>query len=152
MGKPKGEKTFKQRNIKFGKTGSSDNPNRNLGKDAPGHYRDRATIKRLRLYKQRPTRDKQGNLLHGDLMSKDVSHKALVQPDRRWFGNTRVISQTELDKFREEMKSKMNDPFTVLLRQRKLPLSLINDHVKVRTIVTCFCVAHGICRRRRKST
>jgi len=26
-----------------------------------------------------------------------------VQPDRRWFGNTRVVGQKELDSFREAM-------------------------------------------------
>lgn len=29
-----------------------------------------------------------------------------VAPDRRWFGNTRVIKQEELDKFREEMSTR----------------------------------------------
>lgn len=29
-----------------------------------------------------------------------------VAPDRRWFGNTRIIKQEELDKFREEMSTR----------------------------------------------
>ena len=29
-----------------------------------------------------------------------------VAPDRRWFGNTRIIKQDELDKFREEMSTR----------------------------------------------
>lgn len=32
--------------------------------------------------------------------------KGRVAPDRRWFGNTRIIKQEELDKFREEMSTR----------------------------------------------
>ena len=30
-----------------------------------------------------------------------------IQPDRRWFGNTRVVGQQQLEKFRDEMSSKV---------------------------------------------
>ena len=29
-----------------------------------------------------------------------------IPPDRRWFGNTRVIGQKQLEQFRDEMSSK----------------------------------------------
>ncbi len=45
--------------------------------------------------------------------------------------NTRVVGQKELEHFREAMSTKMNDPYTVLLRQNKLPMSLLADHKKV---------------------
>lgn len=55
-----------------------------------------------------------GRIMGGTLMSRDrVGDKAItgaagrIQPDRRWFGNTRVIGQAELDKFREEMTEKV---------------------------------------------
>lgn len=50
-----------------------------------------------------------------------------VAPNRRWFGNTRVIGQNELTQFREELANKVNDPYTVLLKGKKLPLSLLTD-------------------------
>lgn len=53
-----------------------------------------------------------------------------VQPDRRWFGNTRVIGQTQLDRFRDEMQKKKEDPYAVLLHQGKLPMSLLTDPKK----------------------
>jgi nuclear GTP-binding protein len=53
-----------------------------------------------------------------------------IQPDRRWFGNTRVIGQKQLEQFREEMSSKVNDGYTVLLREKKLPLQLLEDPEK----------------------
>ena len=30
-----------------------------------------------------------------------------IQPDRRWFGNTRVIGQKQLEQFRDEMSAKV---------------------------------------------
>lgn len=50
-----------------------------------------------------------------------------IQPDRRWFGNTRVVGQTELDNFREEMTSKVADPYSVVLKRKKLPMGLLQD-------------------------
>lgn len=50
-----------------------------------------------------------------------------IQPDRRWFGNTRVVGQTELEKFREEMTSKVADPYSVVLKRKKLPMGLLQD-------------------------
>jgi nuclear GTP-binding protein len=83
-----------------------------------------------------------------------------VQPDRRWFGerplrlsrwklcicafgspllstctpatgNTRVISQTALDHFRESLAKKKADPYSVVLKQNKLPMSLLHEASKV---------------------
>lgn len=94
-----------------------------------------------------------------------------IQPDRRWFGNTRVISQDDLDRyeelvgcsvcvcasgwdthrlfgppprpkptpsphfnqlfsFREEMTTKAADPFSVVLRRKKVPMGLLADAAK----------------------
>lgn len=68
------------------------------------------------------------------MRSSHISHRSLnniatgrIQPDRRWFGNTRVVGQTELDKFREEMTSKVADPYSVVLKRKKLPMGLLQD-------------------------
>ena len=42
-----------------------------------------------------------------DLQSKDLPNTR-IQPDRRWFGNTRVIGQKQLDQFRDEMSAKVS--------------------------------------------
>ncbi len=54
-----------------------------------------------------------------------------VQPDRRWFGNTRVVNPTELDRFRQKMTERAADPYSILLRQRKLPMGLLQEDNKV---------------------
>lgn len=38
-----------------------------------------------------------------------------------------MIGQKQLEAFREEMSSKVNDAYTVLLREKKLPLQLLDD-------------------------
>ena len=52
----------------------------------------------------------------------------------RWFGNTRTISQQELDKFREEMKVQNADPYSVILRRKKIPMALLQDSQKVASV------------------
>lgn len=58
--------------------------------------------------------------------SRDVP-KARIEPNRRWFTNTRVVSQDTLKAFREAMADKAKDPYQVLLKSNKLPMSLIRD-------------------------
>jgi len=50
-----------------------------------------------------------------------------IAPDRRWFGNTRVVSPEDLDKFRETMAEGASDPYSVVLHRKKLPLGLLRD-------------------------
>lgn len=45
-------------------------------------------------------------------------------------GNTHVIGQDELATFREELSKKLNNPYDVVLHQKKLPLSLLKDSKK----------------------
>lgn len=53
--------------------------------------------------------------------------KARIEPNRKWFGNTRVISQEALSSFREAVAERASDPYQVLLKTNKLPMSLIRD-------------------------
>ena len=48
-------------------------------------------------------------------------------------GNTRVISQTALEHFRDALGTKQHDPFAVVLKQNKLPMSLLEESKKVRS-------------------
>lgn len=52
---------------------------------------------------------------------------ARIEPNRKWFTNTRVVSQDTLKAFREAMSEKAKDPYQVLLKSNKLPMSLIRD-------------------------
>jgi len=106
------------------------NPNREVPKGAT-HLRDKATINRLQMYKQKAVHDRNGKFLTGPFMSREVDERIKrVQPDRRWFGNTRVVGQRDLESFRDEMEKHVNDPYTVVMRNSKLPMGLLSDAYK----------------------
>lgn len=58
--------------------------------------------------------------------SRDIPN-ARIEPNRKWFSNTRVVSQDTLKAFRDAMAEKASDPYQVLLKSNKLPMSLIRD-------------------------
>eukprot|EP01133_Synstelium_polycarpum_P003435 gene3435-3900_t len=105
------------------------NPDRVLPKGAT-HMRSKATINRINMYSARPIRTRDGKFVSGAYMSKDTSHDTRIAPDRRWFGNTRSVSQDQLEKFRTEMADAVDNPFKVLLKANKLPLGLLQDSTK----------------------
>ncbi|KAH7924488.1 NGP1NT-domain-containing protein [Leucogyrophana mollusca] len=93
-------------------------------------YRNAKQASRLKMLNGgKPIRDKDGKITQAAAFQKgeDETKPGRVQPDRRWFGNTRVISQTALDHFRTSLSSKKDDPYSVLLRRNKLPMALLDD-------------------------
>ena len=115
------------------KGAASTNPNRTVSAKAtasgPG-VRSTATINRLNMYRTKVKRDSKGKIKSGGLavgQSVREMKPARVQPDRRWFGNTRVVGQKELSDFREQMDQTTADPYAVLLKRHKLPMGLLAD-------------------------
>ncbi|KII94304.1 hypothetical protein PLICRDRAFT_27172 [Plicaturopsis crispa FD-325 SS-3] len=93
-------------------------------------YRNAKQVSRLKMLNGgKPVRDKDGKIIQAAAFQKgeDETKPGRVQPDRRWFGNTRVISQSALDHFRTSLGSKKDDPYSVLLRRNKLPMALLDD-------------------------
>lgn len=105
----------------------------NLREKGSNFYHQGAKLKLLKMRRGgKPTRNVQGRIVQDAKFMKSTPDAPVVrvQPDRRWFGNTRVIGQGELENFRTEMGKRVNDPYQVLLRRNKLPLSLLQDGVK----------------------
>ncbi|KAL0640865.1 GTPase required for pre-60S ribosomal subunit nuclear export and maturation [Maublancomyces gigas] len=91
-------------------------------------YRDAKKVGQLNMYKEgKPIRNKNGDILKAASFQSREIPNARIEPNRKWFGNTRVISQGALTSFREAMAQKANDPYQVLLKQNKLPMSLLTD-------------------------
>jgi len=98
-------------------------------------HRDQNTINRLKMYQNgKPIRNKEGTIVGGQFMMGDragdtkiTNSTGRIQPDRRWFGNTRVVSSTELDTFRDEMTNAISDPYAVVLKRKTLPMGLLRD-------------------------
>jgi len=116
----------------FNKKKNSVNPDR--AKPGVGsRMRDRATIKRLKMYKGgKPVRNRSGEIVQSAEFQNRVKsgEVARVEPNRKWFGNTKVISQNALQTFQDEMGKVMSNPYKVVMKTSKLPLSLLNDRRK----------------------
>lgn len=88
------------------------------------HFRSKGTIKRLNMYKNKPSQKELKD------RKKQPLAPVRIAPDRRWFGNTRVITQDKMQTFREKLSKSVDDPFSVVLKTSKLPMSLLKDTEK----------------------
>ncbi|KAF8752872.1 Nuclear/nucleolar GTPase 2 [Rhizoctonia solani] len=96
-------------------------------------YRDAKSAARVKMLNGgKAVRDRDGKIIKAAAFQKgeDETKPGRVQPDRRWFGNTRVISQNALDHFRTSLAEKKDDPYSVLLKRNKLPMALLDDAAK----------------------
>ena len=94
------------------RTNTSSKLGRGRRKDKdPGSKRSAETIARLKMYTNgKAIRNKKGDIVAGTFMMGDragdrkiTAETGRIPPDRRWFGNTRTVAATDLDKFRQEM-------------------------------------------------
>uniref|UniRef100_A0A671DSC1 Nucleolar GTP-binding protein 2 n=1 Tax=Rhinolophus ferrumequinum TaxID=59479 RepID=A0A671DSC1_RHIFE len=110
---------------------ASTNPDRVQGAGGQ-NMRDRATIRRLNMYRQKERRNNRGKVIKPLQYQSTVASGtvARVEPNIKWFGNTRVIKQSSLQKFQEEMDTVMKDPYKVVMKQSKLPMSLLHDRIQ----------------------
>ncbi|KAH7133410.1 NUC091 domain-containing protein [Dactylonectria estremocensis] len=113
------------RRTRQGKTGDGLNNVRTKGEN---FYRDAKKVKALGMYKEgRAKRNANGDItVAATYQSREIPN-ARIEPNRKWFTNTRVVSQDTLKAFREAMDEKAKDPYQVLLKSNKLPMSLIRD-------------------------
>jgi nuclear GTP-binding protein len=81
------------------------------------------------MYNERPLRDKKGRIIFQAFKSKDTSHEARVEPNRRWFGPSRTVTSKELETFREELSKHQKQPYSVVIKSSKIPYSLLKDPV-----------------------
>ncbi|XP_050986421.1 nucleolar GTP-binding protein 2 [Labeo rohita] len=110
---------------------SSSNPDRVKGAGG-NNMRDRATIRRLNMYRQKQRCNNRGKVIKPLQYQNSVASGtvARVEPNIKWFANTRVIKQSSLQKFQEEMNAVKKDPYRVVMKQSKLPMSLLHDRIK----------------------
>ncbi|KAI8976498.1 NUC091 domain-containing protein [Pilobolus umbonatus] len=103
----------------------------NLRVKGENFYRDAKKLKYINMLKGgKATRNSQGRIIQAaDFQSTEVK-TGRVAANRKWFGNTRVIGQKALEDFRESLAAKVDDPYQVLLKQNKLPMSLLQDSTK----------------------
>lgn len=128
--------TFKKEKSRAARTGggSSKGPvlkTGNLHVKGENFYRDAAKVKKLNMLKSgRAQRNARGDITKAAALQSTDAPVARVDPNRRWFGNTRVISQDALEHFREAVKATQNDSFQVLMKRNKLPMSLVEESTR----------------------
>ena len=121
----KSERKTGKKGSAFHRGKASSNPNRvdPSGGKKGSQFRDRATINRLNMYKAKPDKKKMAE-------RPTDPHAGRIEPDRKWFGNVRTADQKELDRYRkalEENTEKTGSGFSVHIKSKKLPLSLVKD-------------------------
>lgn len=92
--------------------------------------RDKSTIRRLMMYKGgQAVRDSKGKIVKPAVHQSwnKSGTRARVAPNQKWFGNTRTVTQTNLQKFQEELRKAVHDPNLVVLKPSKLPVTLLSD-------------------------
>ena len=118
----------------FNHSAHSMNPERKTeGLKGVAKIRTKSTIKRLQMYRNfKPKRNKVGEIIspapfQGKLSSGTV---ARVEPNQKWFGNSRVISQNALQKFQDELGVAIKNPYQMVMKPTKLPITLLNETAK----------------------
>src|SRR5436190_1513857 len=91
-------------------------------------YSSAKKIKTLNMFKEGKTqRNAQGEIIKAAAYQSREKPNARIEPNRKWFTNSRVIGQDALNAFREAMAERASDPYSVLLKSNKLPMTLIRD-------------------------
>ena len=117
-----------------GKSNHSMNPNRpKESVKGVANPRTAGTIKRLQMYRcSKAKRNADGKIIRPAPFQSYVMSgtQSRIEPSRSWFSNTKVITQNALQKFQDDMKTAMSDPYQVVLRKTELPVSLLNERSK----------------------
>ena len=103
----------------------------------PTGIRDRATIKRLNMYKTHgPKRNRDGKVVApAEYQTPAASgERARIEPNRKWFGNTRTLTQGALQKFQAEMGKIQKSPYQVVMKASKLPVGLLKETAKTANV------------------
>ncbi|CAG2053849.1 unnamed protein product [Timema podura] len=126
-----------------GRSNHSMNPDRKTeGLKGVAKVRSKSTIQRLHMYKNfKARRDPSGKIIRpapfqGKLPSGTV---ARVEPSQKWFGNSRVVAQNALQKFQQELGAALKNPYQVVMKHTKLPVTLLNEtrkHARVHLLDT----------------
>ena len=127
------------------KSNAPTNPNRPILPGKETFYRTKAKIKLLNLYNSKPSEDR----------FKRPEHPARIEPNRKFFGNTRTIDPKKLEEMRKEVvkAEPNNNTYSIFLKRSHLPQSLINpisNEGKIKNKLTSFDETFGKNSRRTK--
>lgn len=93
-------------------------------------YRNESKVKKVNTLRGgKAIRDRTGKIVKAAEFANSIPTEKVsrIAPNVKWFGNTRVIDQGQLEEFRSAIASKISDPYQVVLHNNKLPMSLLTD-------------------------
>jgi hypothetical protein len=93
-------------------------------------YRDAKAIKKVNLLKSgKAKRNSQGKIIKAAEFQKAAisGTVARIEPNRRWFENTKTVGVKDLSAFRNAIQEQKKDSYKVIIKQNKLPMGLIQD-------------------------
>ncbi|XP_050527183.1 nucleolar GTP-binding protein 2 [Daktulosphaira vitifoliae] len=118
----------------FNRSSHSMNPERKTDNlKGVAKVRTKATIKRLQMYRNfKAKRDRKGKIIQAAPFQGwlPCGTQARVEPNRKWFDNTRVIGQNALQKFQEELGKAVRNPYDIIMKPTGLPITLLNEKKK----------------------
>ncbi|ESZ91839.1 nucleolar GTP-binding protein [Sclerotinia borealis F-4128] len=113
------------RKVKQGKVGDGMS---NVKTKGENFYRTAKQAKTLNMFNEGKARhNAAGKITQSATFQSRETKPARIEPNRKWFTNSRVIGQEALSSFRDAMAERASDPYSVLLKTNKLPMSLIRD-------------------------
>ncbi|KAI4835775.1 nucleolar GTP-binding protein 2 [Plasmodium brasilianum] len=74
--------------------------------------------KRLKMYRKKADLKK---------MNKKINEVRRIEPNIKWFNNSRIISQNKLEIFRNKLEECTHDPFSIVIKRSKIPFELLKD-------------------------
>ncbi|XP_018323980.1 nucleolar GTP-binding protein 2 [Agrilus planipennis] len=116
------------------RSNNSLNPNRN--KDELKNVakpRSRSTIERLQMYRKfKAKRDRSGKIIKAAPFQDRLpsGSRARIEPNQKWFGSSRVITQNSLQQFQEKIGAALKNPYQVIMKPSNLPCTLLNEKAK----------------------
>ena len=99
--------------------------------------RSRSTVKRLQMYRGgKPKRDPSGRIVqHAVFQERGLpGAQARIAPNRQWFNNSRVVTQSSLQKFQTALSKTLTDPYQIIMKQTQLPVTLLNEKAKQKRV------------------
>jgi nuclear GTP-binding protein len=115
------------RRVRQGKSGNDDRMG-NVRTKGENFYRTAKDVKQVNILKNGTAqRNAKGDVTKAAAFQSRDKPVARIEPNRKWFTDSRTISQTALSDFRGAMEAQSKDPYSYLLKRNKLPTSLILD-------------------------
>ncbi|ANQ10488.1 Autoantigen ngp-1 [Plasmodium coatneyi] len=109
--------SLKLRSLKIGRSsvGNVKVDGKSICKDDAKRKNDEKQ-KRLKMYRTKANLKK---------MNAKINEVRRIEPNIKWFNNTRTISQSKLEIFRDKMEEATHDPFSVVIKRSKIPVELL---------------------------